>query len=157
VRTIPTIVTAGVTLLCAIAVPASAQMTTGTVSGTVKDEHGAIVPGAAVTLVSETRGTETAVVVTNANGDFVFVNVSPDRYTVQITMPGFKTLKHSGIAVTAGDRFDIGALMIEVGGLAETVQVRAEAPVIQARSGERSFTIDTESVENLPIANRSFT
>jgi hypothetical protein len=151
------ILTAAVPVLGAIAVPTSAQITTGTVSGTVKDAHGAIVPGAAVTLVSETRGTKTAGVFTNANGDFVFVNVSPDRYTVQIAMPGFKTLEHSGIAVTAGDRFDVGALTIEVGGLEETVQVRAEAPLIQARSGERSFTVDTESVENLPIGNRSFT
>ena len=102
------ILTAAVTVLCAIAVPTSAQITTGTISGTVKDAHGAIVPGAAVTLVSETRGTKTAGVFTNANGDFVFVNVSPDRYTVQIAMPGFKTLEHSGIAVTAGDRFDLG-------------------------------------------------
>ena len=45
---------------------------------------------------------------------------------------------------------------IEVGGAAETVTVKGEAPVIQAASGERSFTIPTESVQNLPIANRSF-
>src|SRR5947199_283134 len=49
------------------------------------------------------------------------------------------------------------ALTIEVGGLTETVQVSAVSPTIQAESGERSFTIDTESVQNLPIGNRSFT
>ena len=48
-------------------------------------------------------------------------------------------------------------LTIEVGGMAETVEVKGESPVIQSQSGERSFTVTTESVESLPIANRSFT
>jgi Carboxypeptidase regulatory-like domain/TonB-dependent Receptor Plug Domain len=152
-----TLFAAAVIALCAIAAPASAQITTGTVSGTVKDPQGAVIPGAAVTLISETRGTRASDVFTNANGDFVFVNVSPDRYTVQVTMSGFKTLERSRITVTAGDRLSVGALTIEVGGLTETVQVTAFSPTIQAESGERSFTIDTESVQNLPIGNRSFT
>src|SRR5262249_21186553 len=45
----------------------------------------------------------------------------------------------------------------EVGGAQETVEVKAEAPTVQASSGERSFTIPTDSVANLPLANRSFT
>ena len=51
----------------------------------------------------------------------------------------------------------VGVLTIEVGGLTETVQVTSEAALVNTQSGERSFTITTESVENLPIANRSFT
>src|SRR5437899_11256185 len=105
--------------LSAIAAPASAQITTGTVSGTVKDPQGAVIPGAAVTLISETRGTRMSDVFTNTNGDFVFVNVSPDRYTVQVTMTGFKTLERAGITVTAGDRLGVGALTIEVGALTD--------------------------------------
>ena len=72
-------------------------------------------------------------------------------------MSGFKTLKRPGIVVGAGDRVAVGTLTIEVGGMTETVEVKGESPVIQAQSGERSFTVTTESVENLPIANRSFT
>src|SRR2546427_2712166 len=153
----PTLFAAAVIALCAIAAPASAQITTGTVSGTVKDPQGAVIPGAAVTLISETRGTHASDVFANASGAFVFVNVSPDRYTVQVTMTGFKTLERSGLTLTAGDRLSVGALTIEVGGLTETVSVTAFSPTIQAESGERSFTIDTESVQNLPIGNRSFT
>jgi hypothetical protein len=51
----------------------------------------------------------------------------------------------------------VGTLTIQIGGATETVEVKAEAPVIQAASGERSFAIPTESVQNLPIANRSYT
>ena len=50
----------------------------------------------------------------------------------------------------------LGTLAIEVGGMSETVQVRSEAPLIQASTGERSFAITTDAVENLPISNRSF-
>ena len=62
-----------------------------------------------------------------------------------------------GVAVSAGSRLAVGALTLEVGGAAETVEVKAETPLIQATSGERSFTIPTESVQNLPFANRGFT
>jgi carboxypeptidase family protein len=143
--------------VCAVAVPASAQITTGTVTGTVRDAQGAIVPGATVALISETRGTQLVDASTNAQGDFVIANVPPDRYTLQVTMDGFKTLRRSEVSVSPGDRASTGALTLEVGGLSETVQVRSEAPLIQATSGERSFTVTTDAVENLPIANRSFT
>jgi hypothetical protein len=137
--------------------PALAQITTGTVFGTVKDAQGAIIPGASVTLISETRGTQLSDVVTNASGDFTFVNVPADRYTLQVSMSGFKTTKRSGVSVSPGDRLSVGSVAIEVGGLTDTVVVKAESPVVQSQSGERSFTIPTTTVENLPIANRSFT
>src|SRR5262249_17565321 len=57
----------------------------------------------------------------------------------------------------AGDRLSVGTLSLEIGGVTDTVQVSAEAPRVQTTSGERSFTVARESVENLPIANRSFT
>src|SRR3954447_16486895 len=139
------------------AASAFAQITTGTVFGTVKDAQGAIIPGASVTLISETRGTQLSDVFTNASGDFTFVNVPADRYTLQVSMTGFKTTKRSGVSVSPGDRLSVGAVAIEVGGLTDTVVVKAESPVVQSQSGERSFTIPTTTVENLPIANRSFT
>ena len=71
-------------------------------------------------------------------------------------LAGFKTLRRSGISVSAGDRVGLGVLTIGVGGLAETVTVEAESPLVQTQSGERSFTVTTKAVENLPIANRSF-
>ena len=143
--------------LWAIAAPASAQITTGTISGTVKDPQGGVIPGAAVTLTSDTRGTKLSDVFTNDQGDFTFVNVPPDKYTINVSMQGFKPAKQSGISVSPGDRSSIGTFTIEVGGLTDTVTVRAESPLVQSQSGERSFVVPTTAVENLPIANRSFT
>ena len=62
-------------LLVLSALPARAQITTGTVSGTVKDAQGGVVPGATIVLISETKGTKSQPVVTNTAGDYVFPNV----------------------------------------------------------------------------------
>ena len=138
-------------LVGATTAPAMAQITTGTVAGSVKDEQGLPVPGATVVLVSETRSTRSAPAVTGTSGDFVFPNVSADTYFVEVTMDGFKSLRRGGIAVSGGDRIGVGDLTISVGGASETITVTSEAPLIQSQSGERSFRITTTEVENLPI------
>jgi hypothetical protein len=145
-----------VTLLPLLAFPAFAQVTTATVTGSVRDATGAVLPGATVVLTSDTRGTKLENVVTNSTGDFVFPNITADTYTVEVTVQGFKASKRSGIAVSPGDRVVIPVLTLELGSLAETVVVAGEAPVLQLASGERSFTAATDAVQNLPISNRSF-
>ena len=134
--------------------PAFSQ-TSSTVAGTVKDAQGGIIPGATVTLVSESRGI-TFEGVTSGTGDFVISNVPADTYTVRVTMDGFKTTERKGIPVSLGERVAVGSIAIEVGTLAETVLVTGDAPVIQAQTGERSFTVSQEAVENLPVTTRYF-
>jgi hypothetical protein len=132
---------------------AAAQITTGTVLGNVKDSTGGVVPGATVVLVSESRGTKSVPAVTNAAGDYVFPNVTGDVYTVEVTMDGFKTVKRAGVQVSGADRVTVPSLTLEPGGAAETVNVTSEAPLIQASSGERSFAVSTQQIENLPVSH----
>ena len=143
-------------LLVAIATTAFAQGVTGTLAGTVKDQQGGVVPGATVTLISQTQGTRSAPVVTNATGDFVIPNINADTYTVRVEMPAFKTLNRTDVLVAPGQRVSVGALTIDVGGTTEIVTVTSESPVIQATTGERSFSISTENVVHLPLASRSY-
>ena len=75
-------------------------------------------------------------------GDYVFPNVTADTYTVEVTMEGFKTLTRKGVRVSGGDRVAVPTMTIEVGGAAETVNVAAEAALVQSQSGERSFAVD---------------
>jgi hypothetical protein len=137
--------------VCLVAPPAVAQ-TGGTVAGTIHDSQGGVVPGATIVLISETRGTRGVPAVTNATGNYVLPNITPDTYTVEVTMPGFRTARRTGVPVSSGERVSVGILVIEPGGATETIDVTAEAPLIQAESGERSFTISTTQVENLPLA-----
>ena len=141
-------------LLCAFSATAAAQAT-ATVAGTVKDAQGGVIPGATITLVSETRGTMFTGV-SSETGDFVMTNLPGDTYTIRISMDGFKTTERKGVAASPGDRVSAGTFSIEVGTLSETVMVSGDAPMIQAQTGERSFTVTKESVENLPMSGRNF-
>jgi hypothetical protein len=117
-----------------MAAVAAAQGVTGTVSGTVKDAQGAVIPGATISLISESRGTTIATVTSNASGDFVVPNVTADTYTIQITMPSFKTLKRTGLMVSAGGRVTLGTVTIDVGQRAEEVTVKGDTPIIRPRA-----------------------
>ena len=137
--------------LCVSAVPAAAQITTGTVVGNVKDSTGGVVPGATVVLISEGRGTKSVPAITSATGDYVIPNVTADTYIVEVTMDGFRTVRRADVKVSGGDRVTVPSLTLEPGGAAETVNVTSEAPLIQASSGERSFAISQVQIENLPV------
>jgi hypothetical protein len=149
-----------VTFLClalaSVASPALAQGVTGTVNGTVRDAQGGVIPGATVTLISEARSTRSAPAVTNAQGGFAFPNLTADTYTIQVEMPSFRTLRRAGVAVSPGSIVSLGSLTLEVGGATEVVTVTGEAPLVQTASGERSFTVSTDVVSNLPLANRGY-
>ena len=137
--------------------PVLAQITTGTVTGSVKDPTGAVIPGASVVLISETRGTRSAPAVTNSTGDYVFPNVTADTYTIEVTLDAFKTVTRKGISVSGGDRVGIPPLILEPGTLAETVTVIGQSPLVQTQSGERSYAVSNKQIETLPFARSNFT
>ncbi|HJZ72133.1 MAG TPA: carboxypeptidase-like regulatory domain-containing protein [Vicinamibacterales bacterium] len=143
--------------LLAVSSPVAAQITTGTVTGTVKDSQGGVIPGATVVLISETRGTRSAPAITNETGTYVFPNVTADTYTVEVSLESFKAVKREGVAVSGGDRVGLPAMTLEPGALAETVTVTAASPLVQTQSGERSYAVKSEQIENLPFARNNFT
>ncbi len=115
VKSTRSMVCACLVALVVSAVPAVAQITTGNVHGSVKDSTGGVVPGATVVLISEARGTKSVPAVTNATGDYVFPNITPDTYTVEVTMDGFRTVRRAKIMVTGGDRVTVPALDARTG------------------------------------------
>jgi hypothetical protein len=135
--------------------PAGAQITSASVGGTVRDSQGGVIPGATVVLTSVTRGTNLEVV-TGDEGYFVFPIVPADTYTMRVTMEGFKTLEVPAFQVNAGDKRTLGVLTIEVGALEESITVAARATELQAKSAERSFTIEGEAVQSIAVNGRNF-
>ena len=92
-----------------LAVHGQAQTTSASVSGTVQDQQGGMLPGVTVTLTSRTQG-NAQTSVTDADGRFIFNIVRPDTYTLSAALQGFKTFEQTNVVVNANDRITIPAL-----------------------------------------------
>jgi len=81
------------------------QVTSGSITGTVKDTTGGVIPQATVTVASPSTGV-TRTVTTNDTGDFVVPNLPPGDYTIRIESGGFKALEKSDVHLSATDRLN---------------------------------------------------
>jgi hypothetical protein len=144
-----------VAFILAASLPLHAQTTSASVSGTVMDVNKGVLPGATVTLTSDTQRT-VQTTVTDETGHFFFAYVRPDTYTVKIVMEGFQGAARSGIVVNANDRLALGTFTLTVGQITETVSVLATVSDIQTKTGERAFTLQTEAIKNIAVNGRSF-
>jgi hypothetical protein len=136
-----------------VAVFAQAHITTATISGTVADESGAVIPGANV----EARNVETnavQVVMTDNDGRFVLLQLTPGNYTVTVTKGGYATLVQENLEMTVGKSLTLN-LKLKVSTVTETVTITA-SPVIDTAKTEASSTLDQRSVSNTPILGRKF-
>jgi hypothetical protein len=136
-----------------IAVPVAAQEQRGSIEGTIKDAQGAAVTGATVVAKSSTGITVEAT--TDATGSFRFPVLSPGRYAVTATLSGFSPAKAENITLVLGQILTVN-LTLKVGGMAETVQVTAEAPLIDVKQSARSTNLRDESIDKMP-KGRDFT
>jgi hypothetical protein len=150
-----TVIAAGLVVALGVG-SAAAQITTGTISGAVHDNQGAVIPGATVALISEARGVTVGTTVTSGEGTYAFPNIATDTYRIEVSLTGFKTLTRPGVRLSGGDRVALPALILEVGGVTDRVDVTAEVPLVQSASGERSSTIQQVQLDNLPIQSRTF-
>ncbi|MGE3189991.1 MAG: carboxypeptidase regulatory-like domain-containing protein, partial [Vicinamibacterales bacterium] len=147
---------AAVLVLVATAMPATAQnVTTGSLSGVVRDAQGGVLPGATVVAVHVPTGT-TYEQVTQADGRFTILNVRVGGpYEVTVTMPGFRTQTLGSITVALGQSSDL-PVTLQLETITETVQVTAEASsVFTSTNTGTAANIDTEVIENLPTISRS--
>ncbi len=131
------------------------QTTSASISGTVLDPSGAAVVNAAVSLTDQNRQS-TVKTQSEPSGRYVFTVVQPGTYTLTIEAPGFRTLKRENIIVQANDRLALGDTALQVGNVAETVEVSATAVALQTESGERSDVLVTKQMENIAVNGRSY-
>jgi Carboxypeptidase regulatory-like domain/TonB-dependent Receptor Plug Domain len=141
--------------LIAAASPLSAQTTSASVSGTVKDAQGGVLPGVSVALVDQNRGTQQDVM-SDENGNFLFPYVQPGTYTAKLSLTGFQTLEKTNIIVNANDRLLAGNFTLTIGQLSESITVAGVSSDIQLRSGERAYTLQSAAVQNIAVNGRSF-
>lgn len=141
--------------LVALITPASnAQQLTGTLSGTVMDSTGAVVPGAQVTLTNQTSG-DVRKATADAQGRFVITAVQPADYSLKVEANGFTAWQENGIAMSTGDARDIPNIKLAVGGATATVQVigGGEA-IVPTDTAEISTSLNQKMVDSFPLAGR---
>ena len=142
---------ATVLLLVALCVTGlAAQEFRGTVTGRVTDSTGAIIPGASVTVTNVATGVA-ATATTNETGTYTVPYLMPGNYSVTFELIGFRKVARS-VEVRVGDRVEVNAVL-DPGAVTETVQVAAEAPLLDARSGSAGQVIDEQRIALLPLAD----
>lgn len=127
-----------------------AQVTFGSVFGTVFDPSGATVAGATVKLTN--IGTnETRSLQTSSGGTFAFPNLAAGQYRVETEAAGFKRFGEDGVQVETGVSTRVDAAL-QVGGVARSVVVTTEAPPLQTDRASLGTTIGQEEVESIPLS-----
>jgi hypothetical protein len=142
------------TLLCSSV--SLAQVTSGTIFGTVTDQTGAAVANAPVIVRDAATGV-TRSISTSENGGFVAANLPPGTYSVAVELAGFKKLEKTGLILSAADRLNAGNLVLTVGSATEEVTVTAQSAELQLQSdsGERSDLITTKQLNDVALNGRN--
>ncbi len=137
-------------------VPSSAQVTGATLSGTITDSSGGVVPDSRVVITNVATGVTTNVT-TNSDGFFTAANLLPGEYNVTISAKGYTTQERTGISLTVGAQ-QVFDLTLRVGSAStEVMVVTAEAPAVQLNSSDISAVVNATTVRELPLNGRSWT
>ena len=134
---------------------ALAQTTSATLTGTVFDASGAVVPDATVTLKNEASG-DVRTTKSNGEGYFTFASVPPATYTVIVEKDNFKTWQAKSIALTSDDKRNLTGIKLEPGLAKETVVVEASSvQITPTDSGEKSTLINEHILQNVAIVGQN--
>ena len=133
---------------------ASAQLPTATILGVVRDASGGVVPDASVTVrnvdTEQTRSGASA-----ADGSFRFSALPVGNYEVRVEHPGFQTAVRSGLVLAVSQEAVVN-FGLEVGGVQQTVEITAEAPLVNTTSGSVGEVVNEQKVADLPLNGRNY-
>jgi carboxypeptidase family protein len=131
-----------------------AQQTQGTISGTVSDPSGAVIPKAEVSITNQQTGAKRTVT-SNETGFYTANALDPGTYTITVKVAGFKSTAKAGIVLHVADEVTV-PVVLQIGVPSETVTVEAAATMVETRSGEVSNVIGSQQISELPLNGRSF-
>ncbi|MFN7936114.1 MAG: TonB-dependent receptor [Bryobacteraceae bacterium] len=134
--------------------PLQGQSTKAELLGTVRDATGLAVQSAQITLANILTGL-TATQTTGQDGAFLFLALPAGEYRIAVNKDGFAPLTRNGIALRVGDRISID-LDLKLGDAGQSVEVTAEAPLLESNRGTVSFVVDRKKVVTLPLDGRNF-
>jgi hypothetical protein len=143
-----------VVLLFATASLAAAQITSATISGSIKDETGGVLPGVDV----EVKNVDTGLIrsaVTDANGYFTVPGLPPGKYETRASLQGFRTGVQSNIALQVAQQAGLN-MVLKVGATEETITVSGESALVETRSAALSAIVLGKTIEELPLNGRNY-
>jgi hypothetical protein len=126
---------------------ASAQ---ATLSGTVRDSSGAVLPGVSVEAASPALIERIRTATTDGSGQYRITDLPPGMYSLTFTLSGFNTVKRDGITVSGSGVIPI-SIELSVGTLNETLTVTGEAPLVDTQTTRRETVVSAETISGLPI------
>jgi hypothetical protein len=126
----------------------------GSLSGTVTDPTGAVIPKGTVTAEDVSRGIRLSATV-DANGQYRFTNLPPGTYDLTAQIPGFQSLIQKGVVITVGQIANLD-FHLQVATTSSVVEVSAAPPVVETERGSQSNTITQQYIEDLPIDRRDY-
>jgi hypothetical protein len=142
-------------LLFIASVIAPAQISTGSLNGTVSDSSGAVINGAAVTLTNSDTGVQRTTQTTQT-GRYSLTEVPPGHYSLKVEKGGFRADNRSGIILTVNQTLTFDEVLVP-GLQTQTVTVNSDAAVIDASTAANGTAITTKQVQDLPLNGRNFT
>ena len=131
-----------------------AQSTKVELAGNVSDPSGLAVPGAEIRLVNTNTQSEQSAT-TGDDGRYHFLALQPGTYSITATKNGFSVLRREGVVLRVGDQISLDLPMM-IGNVTESVNVTADAPLVQATRGTVSFVVEERKVVTLPLDGRNF-
>jgi len=131
------------------------QGLTGSISGNVSDPSGSAVAGVPV-KVTNISTNQVRQATTEANGDFVFTQLLPGTFRLEVSAKGFKRYEQNSIVLTATERVVVKRVELQLGEITQTIEVQAETARLQTQSAERSGLISQEQLQNVPLKGRDY-
>src|SRR5690348_5358804 len=134
---------------------AIAQENTGSISGLVKDQSGAVIPGAKVTVTDTDKNIAVRTVTSSGGGEFSFPSLPIGHYAVTVAMPNFQTFVQSGLTLNVNDKLKIVAAL-QVGSESQKVTVEASGLGVNLESAVASGVVNGTQIRELAMTSRNY-